>query len=119
MPIKLYALPREVPAPVVDYRNYDHTKVQIQEEQHMTKLADHLKKVGYTGKHTGQIYTESVADGYAIYMVAEGSRSAFGLVHLPYGDGYQARNVGYLSKTEVLRRIDADKRFRALFPRNG
>lgn len=115
MSIKIYSLPREVPAPVVDYSNYDHDKVQIQEEKHMTDLAAFLKEAGYTGKNTGQIYREGVADGYALYMVAEGTRSAFGLVHLPYGDAYQSRNASFLTKKEVLRRIEADRKFRALF----
>ena len=119
MAIKIYSLPREVPAPVIDYRNYDNAKVQIQEERHMTDLAAFLTKAGYTGKNTGQIYRESVADGYALYMVAEGVRSSFGLVHLPYGDAYQARNVSFLTKKEVLRRIEGEKRLQSLFRNKG
>jgi hypothetical protein len=113
--IKIYSLPAEVPAPEVDYSNFDHAKVQADEEQHMANLKAFLVKAGYNGKHTGEIYSEQVADGYALYMVADAKAKNFGLVHLPYGDRYQSRNVGFLTKAEILRRIEAEKKFRLAF----
>lgn len=113
MAIKIYSLPDQVPAPQTDYANYDHAKVDADEAAHMAKLKAFLIESGYTGKHTGEIYRDGVADGYALYMVADGK--PFGLVHLPYGDGYQSRDARFLTKTEVLRRIEAEKKFRALF----
>ena len=115
MAIKIYTLPPQVPAPKVDYSNYDHAKVDAAEKAHMAKLADWLRSYGFTGKHTGAIYSTPVADGYAQYMIADAPGKNFGLVHLPYGDAYQSRDVGFLTKTEILRRMEADKKFRALF----
>lgn len=112
--MKLYSLPDSVPAPEVDYRNYDNQKVAADEKQHMADLKTHLIKLGYIGKHTGEIYSEYVADGTALYMVVDAPR-AFGLIHLPYGDAYQSRNVAFLTKAEILRRIVANKRFEAMF----
>jgi hypothetical protein len=111
--MKIFTCPKEVPAPAVDYSNYNHAKVAADEEKHMADLKAFLKKAGYTGKHTGEILKEPVADGYALYMVADGR--PFALVHLPYGDAYQSRDAAFLPKKEILRRIEADKRFRALF----
>lgn len=111
--MKIYNLPKQVPAPKVDYENYDHAKVNGDEEKHMAALKAWLKKAGYTGKYTGEIYREGVADGSALYMVADGS--SFALIHLPYGDAYQSRDVGFLPKKEIIRRIEAAKSFRALW----
>ena len=38
-----------------------------------------------------------------------------GLIHLPYGDGYQCPNVQHLPKRVILERIAAEKSFQALF----
>ena len=111
--MKIFKCPKEVSEPKPDYANYDY-KTQVEaEKKHMADLKEWLKKAGYTGKYTGEIYKEPVADGYALYMVADGSKS--GLIHLGYGDGYQSRDVSFLPKKEVFRRIDADKKFYAMF----
>lgn len=111
--MKIYSCPDEVPPPVVDYDNYDHAKVDDDEAAHMKALSKWLKTKGYTGKHTGEIYREGVADGYARYMVMDGR--SFGLVHLPYGDGYQSRDVQFLPKKEIIRRLGLSKKMAALF----
>lgn len=117
MAIKVYALPKEVPAPAVDYSNFDHAKVDADETAHQEKLANWLRKAGYTGKHTGTIYRTPIADGYAQYMIGDGRK--FILIHLPYGDAYQSRDVGFLTKTEILRRLEADRKFQALFAKKA
>lgn len=111
--MKVYVLPKEVPAPKPDYSNYDHAKETAAEAKHMADLKVWLKKAGYNGKYTGEIYREGVADGYALYMVADGAKSC--LIHLPYGDAYQARDVQFVPKKEIFRRIEADKKFSAMF----
>jgi len=111
--MKIFTCPKEVPAPKPDYENYNGDKEQAKEEKHMADLKAWLKKAGYTGKYTGEIYKEGVADGYALYMVADGR--SFCLIHLPYGDRYQARDVQWLPKKEIIRRLEADKKFRALW----
>lgn len=111
--MKIYSCPKEVPPPTPDYSSYDHAKVDADEEKHMADLKAWLKKRGYTGKYTGEIYREGVADGYALYMVMDGR--AFGLIHLPYGDAYQSRDVSFLPKKEIIRRLGSSKKLAALF----
>src|SRR3989304_3088397 len=101
--MKIHCLPTEVPAPTPNYTNYDSVKEIAAENKHMADLKAWLKKVGYTGKYTGEIYKEQIADGYALYMVADGGRN-FALIHLPYGDGYDSRNVQFLPKKEIIAR---------------
>ena len=111
--MKVYSCPPEVPARVIDYANYDHTKQQALEEAHVAALKAFLQSSGYTGKHTGEIVQFPMADGYACYMMAEGRVSA--LVHLPYGDAWHYRDVSFLPKKEILKRITAQKHLAALF----
>jgi len=111
--MKIYSCPKEVPAPEPDYSNYDHAKVDADEQRHMDALKSWLIEKGYTGKYTGEIYKEGVADGYALYMVMDGR--TFGLIHLPYGDAYQSRDVGFLPKKEIIRRLGSAKKFAALW----
>lgn len=111
--MKVYALPAEVPAPKVDYMNFNLQQVQADEDAHKEQLKAWLISQGYKGKHTGKIYREGVADGYALYMMADGPKSF--LVHLPYGDAYQSRSVQYMPKRAVLESIEADARLMALF----
>lgn len=113
--MKIYSVPDECPAPNPNYTNYDSAKEIAAEEKHMADLKAWLIKAGYTGKYTGEIYKEHVADGYALYMVMDGPK--FGLIHLPYGDGYNSRNVQFLPKKEIIARVEADKRLRELFKR--
>lgn len=109
--MKIYTCPDEIPAPKPDYDNYDSLKQQQAEENHEKELAKWLKSNGFPGKYTGEIYRVGVADGYARYMVADGR--TFCLIHLPYGDAYQSRDVQFLPKKEIIRRVEADKVFRA------
>ena len=118
--MKVYALPEEVPAPQVDYMNYDHEKAAKQEADHTAAVKKHFIDKGWTGKNTGRIYREGVADGYALYMVVEAPRGSaakvkFFLVHLPYVDGYHSRTVQYMNKKGILDLIAADERMQALF----
>ncbi len=111
--MKIYSCPTQVPPPEPDYSNYDHAKEMAAEETHKAKLAAWLKANGFPGKHTGAIYSEGVADGRALYMVADGR--TFALIHLPYGDAYQGRNVQFMPKAEVIRRIEAEAKFNAMW----
>jgi hypothetical protein len=118
--MKVYTLPDEVPAPRVDYMKYDSAKVAADEAAHREALKKHFTDLGYKGKNTGRIYREQVADGYAEYMAIEAPRGTnakvkFFLIHLPYGDAYQSRTVGHMSKSGILQLIDADERMQALF----
>ncbi len=111
--MKVFSCPKEVPAPQVDYRNYDHKKVDADEKSHMEQLRLWLRKSGYTGKYTGEVLNVQIADGYARYMMADGSKSC--LIHLPYGDAYDSRDVAFLPKKEVIRRIESRKAFASMW----
>ena len=119
MGVKVYKCPDEVPAPEPDFMNYDHTKAQAAEEAHQKALKAHYEAMGYTGKHTGKIYSEGVADGAAQYMIFEAPRGSklrekFFLIHLPYGDAYQSRTVQYMNKTGIIKLVESAERFAAI-----
>ncbi len=114
--MKVYACPPDVPAPEVDYSNYDRAKVERDEEAHTAQLKTWLQMRGYDGPNTGRIFSSPIADGYASYLFADGkgARESI-LVHLPYGDAYMDRNASFLPEEEVLARIEADDRMREVF----
>jgi hypothetical protein len=93
--------------------SYNREKENIRIKEHQEKLAAWLRANGYNGKRTGEIFRTPVADGYAMYMLAEGSKSI--LIHLTYNDGYSDPNVQYLPKKVIVDRIEASKRLAALF----
>ncbi len=111
--MKVFALPKEVPAPEPDYRNYDRDAEARKIDEHKAKLKEHMRKLGYTGKRTGSVVRYPVADGYAEYMLAEGRKSV--LIHLPYYDGYHYRHIEYVPKAEILAEIEREKKIAALF----
>jgi len=111
--MKVYSCPDECKEPVVNYNNFDYNKYVEDENNHTRRLKEWLIKEGFTGKYTGEIYRESIADGYALYMMADGPKSF--LIHLKYGDGYSSRNVQFIPKKEIIKRINADKKFSEMF----
>lgn len=116
--MKVYTLPADVPAPSVDYFNYDHKKALAAEKAHQAELKEWLIGQGMTGKHTGRILQVQIADGYAVYMMADGRGSY--LVHLPYGDGYDSPLVSGMTKAGVLAEIERREKMDAFFAkRNG
>lgn len=111
--MKVYSCPDEVAFGEPDFANYDHAKEVAREEEHTERLKAWLIANGAKGPKTGAIVSFPVGDGRALYMLADGPRSY--LVHLPYGDGYQYRDVKFLPKAEILRRIKADEAFGDIF----
>lgn len=113
--MKVYALPNELmeTVPEHDYLNTNPEDWFAAEREHCEQICEWLRENGYRGKNTGRILQMPVADGYARYMVAEGSRSF--LLYLPYGDGYDDPNVEFLPKKEVIKRIDERDRINKLF----
>ena len=112
--MKIYCLPKELPAPEVVYSNYNHALELQKEKSHQEKLELHLKKIGFNGPLTGKVYKTPMGDGYACYMFADATASPYqrrsGLVHLPYGDGYNDPNVQYIPKKEIVARMEADEK---------
>lgn len=104
MATTMYSLPKFLPAPTVDYKNYDHEKVEADEQEHKKALQQYLKQANFNGSLTGEIVRFPVADGYAEYMVADAGK-VWGLIHLPYGDAYQFPYIHKISKTEIKKQI--------------
>lgn len=119
--MKMYSLPEDLPAPVVNYRDFDLAKVQADEDDHQKKLKDWLIASGFKGKNTGKILSFPIADGHAQYMFAEGRGRDDGLVHLPYGDAYQSRDAAFLPRKEILLRLKQQQAIADMFakPRKG
>jgi hypothetical protein len=112
--MKVYACPKEVPAPTPDYSNYDHNVEQEREREHQNKLAEWLRANGYDGPHTGKVYSTPVADGHASYMFGDKGRSGI-LIHLPYGDAWESRDVSFLTKAEIVSRLIQGEKVAKLF----
>lgn len=118
--MKVFALPESVPAPQVDYMNYNRDKVIAAEAAHKAALKRHLIEAGYTGEHTGEIAQFSVADGYALYMLGEGAGHGRDiLIHLPYGDAYRYLHIEHLPKSAILDTIAHRQKIDALFALPG
>lgn len=111
--MKVYSCPNEVPAPQIDFKNYDQKKVEADERAHMEKLKDWLVGQGYKGPHTGGILALPWADGKAQYMFGDG-RSPI-LIHLPYGDAWHNPDVQYLPKDAVIDRIVSFEKMQEMF----
>ena len=111
--MKVYASP--VPFAEPDYRNYNREVEIKREKDHQDAIRAWLKTNGFTGKHSGEVYRTPIADGYAEYILADGPKSF--LIHLPYGDAYNDPNIRFIPKKEIIRRIEADKAWRANFKR--
>jgi hypothetical protein len=118
--MKIYSLPEELEAtvPEPDYINQTFEEQDQREELHRESIREWLQEQGYTGKNSGKLFQEPIADGYALYMMVEGAvgsgvRSF--LMHLPYGDAYHDPSVKFLPKKEVLKRIKAREAVNKLF----
>jgi hypothetical protein len=112
--MKVYSVPEEVAFAEPDYANYDFKREQAREVEHRERLKAWMVENGFSGEHTGKIVRFGVADGYAQYMMADKGRSSF-LVHLPYGDAYHYRDVEFLPRAEVIRRLEAEDKLQSIF----
>lgn len=112
--MKVYGIPEEVPFAEPDYTNYNRDREEARENAHMEQLKEWMIANGYDGEHTGKTLGFGVADGYARYMLADKGRQSF-LMHLPYADAYQYRDVEFLPRKEILARIEQDEKRAAFF----
>lgn len=97
-----------------DYSNFDFARIQADEDRHRDALKAKLVEMGYDGKRTGDILRVPMADSFAAYMLAHKGRKSC-LIHLPYGDAWNSPDVRFLPLTEVLRRIDGQRKLDELF----
>lgn len=112
--MQVYALPEQVPAPEVDYSNFDIKKMEADEEAHAEKLKAHLVSMGYAGKNTGRRVHIPHADSYAQYMIAD-APGKFCLIHLPYCDAWDSPWARKLTKKEALAYADRHDNLKSMF----
>lgn len=110
--MRVYSSP--IPDPEIDFGGFDVKKTEAQYDEHKQKVIQWLRENGYNGPRTGEIVRFPVADGYAQYMLADAGKKSV-LIHLPYWDGWQYRDVEFLPLKEILKRIDQQKKRAALF----
>ncbi len=112
--MKVFSWPEAVPKPTIDWTDPNLEGVSGKEDEYTKRLKEWLIGEGYTGKNTGRIAKFQIADGYALYMLAEASRRSV-LVHLPYGDGYRFPYIERLRKKDILANIISCDRLERLF----
>ena len=114
--MKVYSSPVEFGQP--DYSHYDSLVEQAREKQHTEDVAAWGRANGYAGANTGKIVRFGVADGYAQYMLFDGSRGSC-LIHLPYGDAYSFQYASKLSKKDVLEKIRQEDVVSSMFAKKA
>lgn len=113
MKTKIFSLPKEYPAPEIDFKNYNKEKKEENEKKHIEELKKFLIQSGYNKPLTGEIFRSPIADGYAQYMFFDAGKE-WGLIHLPYGDAYNNPDVEFLTKSEIKKRIEASKKLKSV-----
>lgn len=115
--MKVFSVPEAVPFTEPDYKNFDWKAEQARQERHQADLKKHLVDMGHKGKHTGKIVRFPAGDGYAQYMLADGSGRYGGsfLVHLPYGDAWHHQGIQHYPKKAIIEQIERDERLAAIF----
>lgn len=108
---KVFTPPKEIKVPEFDWK--DREKGEAAEAQFMKDLADYCKNRNPNEKYAGELIEFQVGDGYAQYMIA--SLKPVQLVHIPLGDSWEFRYVTKLSKTDIIKQIEAEKAFNKIF----
>lgn len=121
--MKVYAVWDDIPAPKYDYKLswVENDKLT---NQYLAAIRAKLFRGGWTGPLSGEIYRSQVADGYAQYMFANrpagysGREKCF-LFHLEIGDAWFDRDVEFLPKTEIMKRIREIQKMDEYFKKNA
>ena len=113
------AVPEELHVPsikdaIVDGR-YNYARDNALREEFLAKLRSWLATAGYAGEGVGEVLRFQVADGYAMYMVAQVAPPK--LIHLPLGDAWQltAAHERGLRAKDVREQISPQHALAALF----
>ena len=107
----IFNLPPDVPAPKVDYKNYNHELEKTREADFLVKLRAWLKE-RFTGDLVGEEVSTPRGDGYARYVIMR--HKPFALIHLPLGDAWSAdavweRGIRLKDAREMIERNKAFK----------
>ena len=103
-----------VPEPQVDWSNFKHTDYEKANNEYEAANRKWLLDNGYVGPYSGRIVSFGVADGSARYMFADAGRQSF-LIHLEEGDAYHYRDVSFLPKKEIIKRLEQCEAIGKLF----
>ena len=112
--MKVFSCPTEIAVPQIDFANFNREKMLADEQAHQQAVKTHIINLGYNGPKTGETVSFPVADGHALYMFADGGAKS-ALIHLPYGDAYNYRDVEFLPRKEILKRIDQQAALNEIF----
>jgi hypothetical protein len=109
---KIFSVPKEIKEPKfsLDQTRADHDK---DVERYKNECRELIKKNGWTGKHSGEIISYQVADGFAQYMVV--SVRPVQLLHLSYGDGYRFEMESKIDAKEIERKIKQSQALKKIF----
>jgi hypothetical protein len=116
--MKVYACPETIKKPNLFVNGqFDRGSYALQEDAFYAELKTHLQGLGYTGSNTGEKVRFPIADGYAVYVVAENTNGRFMLIHSPLGDAYSipAPYARGLNKKDILENIRHQKALSELF----
>ncbi len=108
--MKVYAAPEHIQTPAWP-SPFNHDQYSKNCDAYRAEIRKWLSENGYTGEYSGEVIQFGVADGYAQYMLADGGRRSF-LIHLDEVDGYQYRDVEFLPKREIIKRIEQQRKFK-------
>jgi hypothetical protein len=92
---------------------YSHSGYDARCQKYREDTVEWLRSLGYKHKNLGKIIRFGVADGYAQYMVANGTT----LIHLEEVDAYHVHDalLRGLRATDIDAMIKRDENFNALF----
>lgn len=116
--MKVYSSPVEYVMPSVRGDGDIRDRFQKSEDAHAVALKVWMTEKGFTGQHSGKVYSTPRADGYANYMVAHAGRGTglkTCLIHLPWGDAWHAPNIEYIPLKGILEQIKSREKIAEMF----
>jgi len=113
MAAKVYRTPKEVKLPELDFSNFNRNEYEKRVNEFIENLRTHIKKLGYTGKNSGEIIRFQVADGYAQYMIL--SMKPLSFIHLELDDCYGFQYIHLMTQKEVENEIKKMKAIKKIF----
>lgn len=123
--MNVYGVPDHVHVPDFDEAMVDGRYSMEKDIELGAKFAEDLKaylvdECKCTGTLTGEVVRFPIADGYAMYMVGEQSRTTF-LVHMPLGDAWQIpeAHARGLRKPDIKDLVGRQKKLAAIFGKKG
>lgn len=107
---------QSVPTRWEDYSGLPMKEMDKYFEVNRQANEDAVRKLGYTGKFTGKLVRDGVADGYATYMIMD-TGTSIRLMHLDWCDGYQSQWAHRWTKKDVLGMVAREEAMDKLFGR--